>query len=298
MKKLILYIQNLWFLFLGIVAPKKMADKHFYRSFGRHIDWENPKDLNEKINWLKFHSNLNEWARLADKFLVRDYVKERGCGSLLVELYGSWDKPDDIEWNLLPNRFIIKTNNGSGKVFICEDKSTLDIKQTIKDIRQMMKRHFADFFVEPHYKLIKPCIIAEELLYVEKQSAKSTSIVDYKIWCFNGKPAYVLIILNRTGSRMNMALYDIDWNNHSEYIVENHHYERMKEPVPMPSCWKQMVDAAAILSKGLPQVRVDLYENDGKPYFGELTLTSASGLHNYFTQEFLRILGDMCVIEK
>ena len=116
------------------VSPKLLTSIEFRHAFGRKLNWKNPRDLNEKINWLKFNSDTSQWTRLADKYAVREYIEECGYSENLVKLYGKWDRVEDIEWDVLPNQFVMKVNNGSGDILVCKDKNKLN-KNKNKDKR-------------------------------------------------------------------------------------------------------------------------------------------------------------------
>lgn len=281
---------------LGRFSPKLLVEILFKRLYGRPINWQHPVDINEKINWLKFHSNSKHWAMLADKYRVRNYVESKGLGHTLVQLYGKWNSAGEIDWQSLPNQFVIKTNHGSGDVMICEDKSKINTKQWSNLLGKNLNRQFAFIFGEPHYRFITPCIIAEELLDKTKQSIPSTSLVDYKIWSFNGKPAYIVVYSNRTKEKVEAMVYDTNWQAHPRYLTPSSHLIISKQETPRPASLKQMLDIASKLSEGLPEVRVDLYEVGGKVYFGELTLTASGGFNYYYSMEFREILGHLTIL--
>lgn len=297
MKQLKLYIWQCIFFVLGYISSKTLAAVHFRHSFGRWINWNNPKDINEKIQWLKFNSDTSRWTPLADKFKVREYIKQCGLEEMLVPLYGKWEDANDIDWEKLPNQFVMKTNHGSGDALICRNKSELDTKYWTEYFNKLLHKKFGRIMGEPHYNKISPCIIAEQLLDNTKQQVKSTSLVDYKIWSFNGKPAYIWACHNRTKDSCEVGVYDTEWIMHPEFSNSTSHYILSKQAIPCPKSLKQMLEAASILSKDFPELRVDFYEVDGKPYFGEMTFTSASGLNSFYSQEFLNILGDLCKIK-
>jgi hypothetical protein len=277
--------------FLGRFFPKRLASSLYYDTFAKHIDWNEPKDLNEKINWLKFYGDTSMWSALADKYAVRKYVSEKGFADTLVRLYGVWKSVDEIDWDALPEKFILKVNNGSGDALICRDKSTFDKASAAERLDKALNLRFGVKSAEPHYLRIPPRILAEELLDAAKQNFVSTSLVDYKIWCFDGKPECILVVANRAAKTMEVMTYDTEWNAHPEYSVHSEHYALMNKEIPCPHNLQYMLQIASALSEGHPQMRVDLYEVDGKVYFGELTLTSACGLMEYFTPEFLLYLG-------
>ena len=276
---------------LGKYFPKKVASIRYRKIFGKDLNWKNPTNLNEKINWLKFNSDTSQWSILADKYRVREYIAEKGLEDILVKLYGVWDDPEKIDWQNLPDSFVLKMNNGSGDIIVCEDKSKLDIDSTKKLFKSLFRKTFGYSTAEPHYSLIKPCVIAEELLLPNNQSTPSTSLIDYKIWCFNGKPECVWACRNRDKRTVEVASHDLDWNHHPEHSVYTGHYREAKIPFNRPKSLDRMLEVASILSEGFPQVRVDLYEVDGKVYFGEMTFTSNFGMMEFYTDEYLEYLG-------
>lgn len=293
-------IRDNMYIALGHFFPKTLAGIIYKRTFNKELNWKNPRNINEKINWLKFYSDTSEWSRLADKYEVRKYICECGFEDLLVKLYGKWDNAKDIDWNSLPDKFIMKTNNGSGDVLICRNKAELNTEEATRHFDKMLHNRFGNIFAEPHYNKIKPCIIAEELLDNKKQEVESSSLVDYKIWAFNGKPAYIWTCHNRTHAphySVVVGIYDLDWNFHPEYAVSTPHYRLSDKAIPKPKSLDRMLEVAAKLSKGFPVLRVDLYEVDGKPYFGELTFSALAGFNDSYTDEFLNILGDLTHID-
>ena len=283
--------------------PKHLASLKYQAVMGEKLDWNNPQDLNAKIQWLKFYGDKSLWAELADKYAVRQYVEDRGCGSSLVKLYGKWDNVDDIDWDNLPNSFILKMNNGSGGNFICRDKSKINLSEVTTQFGKWMKEVYGNLSVEPHYSLIKPCIIAEELLDCTKQDVSSSSLIDYKVWCFNGKPYLFWVTYDRNpeGTSAKHAMFDLDWNYHPEKLVYTSNFTEPSILVPKPKCLDELIEVASKLSLGHPQVRVDLYVVDDKCYFGEMTFTSFGGLIQVYSKETLKELGaqtDLSLIKK
>lgn len=282
--------------FLGHFFPKKVIDYRFYDAYGRFINWNSPKSLDEKINWLKIYSDTSLWPILADKYEVRKYVSERGFSDSLVKLYGKWDKVEDIDWNSLPNHFIIKTNNGSGDVIKCYNKNTFDYQKSIKTLKKLLHLKFGYDMGEQQYAKIRPCIIAEELLDSNNQAFKSDSLIDYKFLSFNGKPTYIWVCFNRTHHSTDVAVYDLEWHFHPEFSVSTSHYKLCIKPLPRPKALEEMLHMASVLSKGFPFVRVDLYEVGGKAYFGEMTFTPAAGFNTFFSNKFQMILGKKIIL--
>lgn len=269
--------------------PKMVVDHEWPGQFGRKLDWENPRDINEKIQWLMCNSDTSEWVRLADKYRVREFVKERGLDHLLVKLYGVWEKAEDIDYDSLPDKFVIKCNHDSGSVIIVDKKTKCYDKIRINDeLNAILKRKYGYIGCEPYYNKIKPLIIAEEFLEDEKTSV---GLVDYKVWCFDGKPYCILTCHSRESGAVALELYDINWNYlHDKMVFSPIHWDG-KNCVPKPECIDELLEYAGILSKGFPEVRVDFYYLNKKIYFGEMTFSSYSGRMGYFTDDFLIELG-------
>lgn len=282
----------------GMLSNISIAKLRFLYECHKWPNFKNPKDYNEKMNYLKFYTDTSRWSVLADKYAVREHIKELGLGDHLVKLYGKWDSVEDIDWDSLPDSFVMKGNAGSGDVVICRDKSKFDIEGTKAYFAKILSEPFGITSAEPHYANIKPCIIAEELLDASTQPCNSTSLIDYKIYCFDGKPAYTWCCYNRHKYHANVGTYDMDWQYHPEYSIFNSHYMESKNLVPKPKCFDEMMEIASKISKGFPTLRVDLYEVNGKIYFGEMTFAASAGFVNFHTQKFLNILGDLTVLPK
>lgn len=291
MKKKLIFCLIRFLTRLHILTPIRVAKLRFFYVLGRWPDFENPKDLNEKINWMKFYGDTSMWSLLADKYAVREYVRSKGLGDLLIPLIGKWDSVEEIDWDTLPNQFVMKCNNGTGDVLICKDKTKLDIEKTKEHFNKHLKKKLSIFTGEPHYAKIKPCIIAEQLLDSSRQPC-SSSLIDYKVWVFGGETAFIRVYTNRRGYFADVMSYDTDWKPHPEWSVFTEHYHRQEKLVPRPRCLEQMLEVAQRLSEGQPFARIDLYEVDGKVYFGEITMTSSAGYMNNFTKDMLRWMGD------
>lgn len=281
---------------IGTISPKFLTKILYRKTFGKALNLNNPQTLNEKIHWLKFYGDTSQWALMSDKYRVREYVKEKGLEHILVKLYGVWENANDIDWDKLPNRFVLKANNGCGDVTICNDKSKLDKQELISYYNKLMNEQFGIQTGQLHYKDIKPCVIAEELLDARLQQTPSTSLIDYKIWCFNGIPHFIFVYLNRVKGVAQCMVFDRDWNEYPDCLVPSEHFGIYSNAIQRPKALDEMLRIAGILSKGNPEMRVDLYEVDGNVYFGELTLTAACGFMNHFTDDFLKLLGSMVVL--
>ena len=291
------------FFFAPLIKACEFMGKHFpvtlikwrYRYvFKKPIDLNNPKDLNEKILWAKLFSDTSKWTELADKYKVRDYVEGIGLGKYLVKLYAVWFDAKDVNFDVLPETFIIKANNGDGKgtnKIIRKSELTEEKKaELVKMIDKWLHRkNIGALHAAPQYKGMKPCVIAEEVLPCDPET---TTLTDYKIWCFNGKAYYVWMCNDRSagGNSAHVMTYDLDWNAHPEFSVFNSDYLR-GEIMPKPQNFEEMIQVAEKLSQGFPELRVDLYNVQGKIYFGELTFTSQGGFMDFYTPDFNLELG-------
>lgn len=293
--KVYLYYRN---KLLCKINPKLAANLVYKKAFGKDINWENPQNLIEKILWMEQYTDTTLWTKCADKYRVREFVTERGCEEILVKLYGAWENPEEIDFDSLPNQFVLKANNGCGTVMIVKDKNKLNRKKTIKTLKSWLKRPFGYSSAQLHYLDIKRCIIAEELLKQDKEqnSFSPNSIVDYKVWCINGTPESILVTYDRKKSKLKMKLYTPDWEDISDKIISgNHYYSPKEDSIPKPANLNRMLEYAASLSKGFPQMRADFYIIDNKIKIGELTLSTGYG---YFTEEYYKYLGSKIDLSK
>lgn len=279
--------------------PQKVANKIYKSIMNKDINWDNPKDLIEKIYWLQLYTDTSLWTLCADKYKMREYVKSKGCYDLLPQLYGCWDNANDIDFSTLPNQFVLKSNNGCGQVLIVKDKTKLDINNTINTLNKWMRSKYGYIDAQIHYTKIKPCIIAEEYLKNEN-NPNETSLIDYKIWCFHGKPEFILVAYDR-GKDNNgyyLSAYDLEWNNISDIALNKNSKHHNGQTIKKPLCLSEMIKYASILSKDFPEVRVDFYETNGKLNIGELTFTSGHGSYNNKFYEYLGSKIDLSKVNK
>lgn len=269
--------------------PQGLAGEIFRGILGYDINWTNPQDLNEKINWMKFNYDTSEWTRLADKYLVREYVKERVGEEILPQVYGVWEKASEIDFEKLPTKFVLKTNHGCGMVIPVMDKSLIDDEGIRKKLDTWVKEKFGYTTVEPHYLKIHPLIYAEE--YLENNTEFSTSLVDYKVFCLSGKPYCIFVCIDREiGKHANLYFYNTKWETISSPVTERH---LNGFSIPKPECLSQLLSYASKLAEGHPQVRVDFYIIKNKIYFGEMTFTSQGGYMDYLPRELSYKMGQL-----
>ena len=280
--------------YIGRVNPVLLVKVRYFLRFHKKVNLKNPRDLNEKILYAKLYTDTTIWANLFDKYKVRDYVKSCGLNDILTKFYGCWDNVDDIDYNKLPDSFILKANNGDGKsqFVIVRDKMSFlknDVEHATKKMQSWLERKNVGCLAgEPYLRFVKPLIVAEELLPSEDGR---TSLIDYKIWCINGRVEYIWTCTERDQDGTDVMTYDRNWGAHPEYSVFDSRYRR-GELMEKPSNLEGLIEVAELLSKPFPVVRVDLYHINGKIYFGEMTFTSLGGMMNFYTQDFLNLLGD------
>ncbi len=269
--------------------PKKVASRLYFKKFGRYINWQNPTELNEKIRWLQFNTDISLWTKLADKYLVREFVKEKGCENILIPLYGVWKRAEDIDFSKLPNSFVIKTNHGCGHVYSITNKNEINLEKVRRDLKAFMNQPFGFAFVETHYYNISRRIVAEKLLHNDLEC--SSSIVDYKFYCFKGRPLVCGVFYDR-GVHKNVSFYDMKWSLRNEYRSEKLSNVPQKD-IPIPSTFAQMKETCLLLASDFPFVRLDFYESEGKLYFGELTFTPAALSGGSLSMSALKSMGEM-----
>lgn len=271
--------------------PKGLVSEMFRGLMGYEMDWDNPQDLNEKINWMKFNYDTSEWTRLADKYLVREYVRERIGEKALPQLYGVYKTADEIDFDNFPNKFVLKTNQGCGTVLLVKDKAQLNVEAVRRKLNVWVKQRFGYETVEPHYLKIQPVIIAEEFL--ENEIQQSTSLVDYKVFCLSGKAYCIMVCTNRViGEYADFAFYDMNWKLITDMPAGAHSKDK-SFIVEKPACFGVLQEYAERLAKGHPQVRVDFYIVNNNVYFGEMTFTSQGGFMDYIAKKYTLEMGKL-----
>lgn len=273
--------------------PDKMMIKFQYKiSTGRKLNIEQPRRFTEKIQWYKLHYRKPLMVKCSDKYDVREYVASKGYSNILVPLYGVYDRAEDIDFDELPNQFVLKTTNGSHTNILCEDKSKLDIDSTRKKLNQWLNAWEGKVGREWAYHEIKPKIICEKLL----EKDQNNDLIDYKFFCFNGQPFSLYVIVERfLKDGIKLGIFDTAFNKLPYKRVD---IPALKRDIKKPKNFHKMLEIANDLSSDFPHVRVDLYNIDGDIYFGELTFYNGSGYKGYEPEEFDFILGDKFKLPK
>lgn len=276
---------------LGTHHPILLARIRYFARFKKPLHLKNPKTLNEKILFLCLKTDTTLWTRCTDKYEVRDYIKECGCEDILIPLLGVWEHATEIDFDKLPNEFVLKATHGSGDILVVTDKSKLDIPKIVSEFEVDLSHLYGALESGLHYLRIHPRMIAEALMHNDPETAKtSTSIIDYKIWCFNGKVFWIWTCANRDDHSTEVMTYDKEWNAYPEFSIFKEGYKR-GEYLPKPKNIEKMIEVAEKLAQPFPCVRVDLYNIDGHIYFGELTFTSYGGLQDFYTDDFQLLAG-------
>ncbi|MBR2244703.1 MAG: hypothetical protein IJ888_08280 [Prevotella sp.] len=283
---------------------KKAFDMKWNRFFREKFPWKNPRTSNEKLTWLAAMTDTTKWTELSDKYEVRKFVESLGLKDILTECYGVWDRAEDIDFDSLPNKFVVKCTHDCGSTYIVPDKSKMDKQKVIDFLNGHLAERYGYESCEPYYIHIKPRVMAESLIEMGNGvefSSKDT--IDYKFRCIDGNAQYAIVCYGRSmesdGANTHESvvdLYDIHtWKPMRQYLedVGAEYWD-----IPRPENLDRMIEIAERLSQGFPQVRVDLYNVKGKIYFGELTFFACSGMNHSFTDEFQHIVGDKIHLPK
>ena len=274
---------------LKFVPDKAMIKLQYRIKLKRKLNLKDPKRYTEKIQWYKLYYRNPVMMECVDKYGVRRYIEKKGLGNILNQLYQVVDRPEEINFDQLPDKFVIKTTNGSGTNILVKDKKTLNIAETKKKLNDFLNMAEASAGIEWAYGGSSKKIIVEELL--EDNSNKDKGISDYKFLCFNGKPVYVVYDKDRFSDHKR-NFYDVNWN----YVKVDSDCPCFEDSVKKPENYEKMVEIASVLSRDFPAVRVDLYNIEGKIYFGELTFYPWSGYVQYTPDSFDFELGKYFVL--
>ena len=289
--KIMYFLKHPRRILLGLLARTSAlwSDKTYLKLkfrlvMGRKLDLHNPQTLNEKLQWLKLYDRNPEYTVMADKVKAKEWIAERIGIEYIIPTLGVWDNPDEIDFEALPNQFVLKCNHNSGLgMYICKDKSKIDIPKVKADLRKGLKQNYFLGGREWSYKNIPPRIIAEK--YMTDESG--IELKDYKIFCFNGKPEYVEVDFNRH-IQHKLNPYDFDWNPLNFCDSSKNDYDA---DIKKPARLEDMRKMAAELSKNIKFLRVDFYSIYDKIYVGELTLYPGSGYIQFEPKEVDLRLG-------
>lgn len=271
---------------LNFIFPDKLyLQICFYLEMGKKLDLRNPKTMNEKLQWLKLYNRKSEYTTMVDKILVKDYVAKIIGEDYIVPLFGVWDTPEQIDFDSLPNQFVLKTNHSGGNtgVVIVKDKSKIDREAIKEKLKTSLKSDIYARYREWPYKNVQRKIFAEAYL--------GDDLADYKFYCYNGHADAVMICVDRQIGAPKFYFFDKEWN------LKRYNKRGKEAPadftLPKPDGVDKMFELASVLSKDIPYTRVDFYNINGKIYFGEITFFPASGFDKNRLPESDLLFGEM-----
>ncbi len=267
-----------------------MSDSTFARlsfrgEMGYRLDLNNPKTFNEKLQWLKVYDHKTEYISYVDKIKAKQIIGGIIGEQYIVPMYGAWIRGEDIPFEKLPDRFVLKCNHDQGSVILVKNKAELDIDTIHREINKKLKRNIYYGTREYPYKKIQPKVFAEK--YLEED------IIDYKFYCFNGMPRFLYCGKGLTTDHsLKIDFYDLEWKRMPFYRTD---YPRLGA-IPRPTKLDEMIDIAKRLSKSIPFVRIDLFEVYEQVFFSEFTLCPASGFMPFFPKEYDQIVGEWLIL--
>lgn len=275
---------------LNWMPDKPYLQIFYYAEFGKFIDFKNPKTFNEKLNWLKLYYRRPDLIKLVDKYEVKKYIADKIGEQYIIPTIGVWNKFEDINFDELPDQFVLKCTHDSGGLVVCKDKSKLNLGEAKAKIEKSLANNYYLWCREWPYKNVKPRIIAEKYM----EDTRSLDLKDYKFFCFNGKIKCFKVDFDRfTKHCANYYTENGELLEFGEIVCppNNQKHLEIEEPV-----LNEMKRIAEKLASDYPFVRVDFYDVDGKIYFGEMTFYPAAGLGRFTSNEWDKKIGDWLVL--
>ena len=278
--------------FSFLFSDKQYLQMMYWLHLGRKLNLKNPKTFNEKLQWLKLYNHKPEYTIMVDKVKAKEYVAKLIGEEHIIPTLGVWDDPDDIDFDALPDQFVLKCNHNSGTgMCICRDKSKLDIEKVKAELRKGLKENYFMRCREWPYKNVPRKILAEKFMVDES----GTELKDYKIFCFNGEPRYCQVISDRNTDEK-IDFYDMHWKRLVGLVGLNDKVHNSEYAIPCPESFENMKQMASLLAKSIPFSRIDFYEINHQAYFGEITFFPATGFGNFNPREWNVKMGDMITL--
>ena len=267
------------------IPDKLYLHLKYYLRMGKRLHLRHPRTFNEKLQWLKLYGRRPIDTVLSDKYAVKDFISKTIGSQYVIPLLGVWQNFDEIDFASLPNQFVLKCTHDSGGIVICKDKKQLDIEAARMKINRGLKNNFYVYSREKAYRDIPRRIIAEEF----KEDSITKELRDYKFFCFDGVPKALFIASERQikGAETKFDFFDMEYN----HLPFTNGHPNAEIPPSKPVCFEEMKQLAAVLSKGIPHVRVDFYEVNGRVYFGEMTYSHWGGMMPFVPEEWDFIFG-------
>lgn len=277
-------------VYTSLLPDKYYAKKLYKMRTGKDLNLKNPSKLNEKLHWLKLYNHNPFYTTLVDKYAVREYISKKIGEEYLVPLIGVWDNVEDIDFNLLPNKFVLKANHDNG-VIVCKNKNKLDINHTKKILKEKLNRNYYKKHREWPYKNVPRKIICEQFL----ASADGGEIVDYKFFCYGGKIRYFMYSLGEQTDNPRNHKFDVNCNSIDYLFKDNPTIDLSK--IVLPYNIDKMLELANILCANEPHARIDMYNIDGHIFIGEITFFSGGGFINIVNETYSNELASYIDIE-
>lgn len=275
------------------ILPDRLYLKAFFRlKMGYKLNLDNPQTFGEKLQWLKIYNRKPEYSKMVDKVGAKEYVANLIGEEYIIPTIGVWNRVEDIDFDKLPNQFVLKCTHDSGGIVICNDKSNLDVNEAKNKLKRGLKKNFYARNREWPYKNVVPRIIAEK--FIELENCKD--LPDYKFYCFNGEPKYCQVIRDRSNVQT-IDFYDMKWH-HMPFVGLNPIAKNGLTPVEKPKRFDEIIDICRKLSSDIPFVRVDLYITNVDIFFGEITFFPASGMGAFEPMEWNYTLGSYIELDK
>lgn len=265
----------------------------YFIKFHRKLNLKNPQTFSEKLQWLKLYNRRPEYTKMVDKYAVKDYVAGIVGKEYVIPTLGVWDKPEDIDWDILPNQFVLKTTQGGANagVLICRNKDTFDKEKAIVKLNKSLKQDIYKSLREWPYKDVPRRIIAEKYI---SPNPEVRDLPDYKWFCFNGDPKFCQVIQGRSTDET-IDFFDTEWKR-QEFIGLTPYATHSSDIPAKPENLELQIRIARELAKEIPFARIDLYEVQSETYFGEITFYPKGGLGTFRPDQYNEILGKMITL--
>lgn len=271
---------------LNWMSDKSFLNLTYWVHYGRKLNLENPQTFNEKLQWLKVYNRKPEYTMMVDKYEVKQFVANIIGDEYIIPTIGVWDRVEDIPFDSFPNQYVIKCTHDSGSVCICKDKESFNVEKARKELAKGLKKNLFYWGREWPYKDVKPRIIAEK--YLEDSYTEQNDLRDYKMMCFNGEVKCTFVCSDRfNGEGLKVTFFDKNWNK----LPFGRYYPVADYAIAKPATYDKMVELAEKLASKIPFVRVDFYEINNRPYFGEMTFFPGNGVEEFYPDEWDYKLG-------
>ena len=272
-------------------SDEKFLKKQYNVIYGKKLNLENPIALIDKLQWLKIHDRKPEYVKMVDKYAVKDIIREVLGDQYVIPTLGVWHNPDDIPFGQLQGNYVLKPTHASGSNIICREDEQIQVKKIKRKLKKSLKTNYFYHAREWPYKDVRPAIIAEPLLVMDD----GTAIIDYKFYCYGGRPIYFMYSLGEANHTVRNHKFDMNLQS-IDYLFKEKPTVDISDIV-LPANIDEMIKIVEKLCKGYKHIRIDLYNVNGRIYFGEFTFFSGGGYLNIKSEKFSNYLADLITIE-